>query len=52
VNFIAYNDGGHVKLKTRPVPEMPPELAKLFAEPPSPAPPPAASPPKAQQVRT
>jgi len=54
VNFIAYNDGGHVTLKTRPVPEMPPELAKLFAEPESssPAPPPAASPPKPQQVRT
>ena len=57
VNFIAYNDGGHIKLKTRPVPEMPDELAKLFAEPgtPSPAsplPPPAAAPPKAQQVRT
>src|SRR5207245_2472197 len=54
VNFIAYNEGGHVKLKTRPVPEMPPELAKLFAETgsSSPAsPPPAAQPPKAQQVR-
>jgi succinate dehydrogenase / fumarate reductase flavoprotein subunit len=32
VNFIAYNEGGQVKLKTRPVPEMPPELAKLFAD--------------------
>jgi succinate dehydrogenase / fumarate reductase flavoprotein subunit len=54
VNFIAYGDGGQVKLKTRPVPEMPPELAKLFAETPSPSqsPPPAASPPKPQQVRT
>src|SRR5436190_18766256 len=40
LNFIAYNDGGQVKLKQRPVPEMPPELAKLFQEPtPSPAPP-------------
>ena len=37
VNFIAYNDGGQVKLKTRPVPEMPPELAKLFVETPSPS---------------
>jgi succinate dehydrogenase / fumarate reductase flavoprotein subunit len=47
-------DPGHVKLKTRPVPEMPPELAKLFADtaaPPASAPP-AASPPKPQQVRT
>ena len=55
VNFIAYNDGGHVKLKTRLVPEMPAELAKLFVETasPSPASPaPAATPPKAQQVRT
>jgi succinate dehydrogenase / fumarate reductase flavoprotein subunit len=38
VNFIAYNEGGQVKLKTRPVPEMPPELAKLFADTSSPAP--------------
>ena len=54
VNFIAYNDGGQVKLKTRPVPEMPPELAKLFAETPSSSasPPPAINPPKPQQVRT
>ena len=55
VNFIAYNDGGQVKLKTRPVPEMPPELAKLFADttstPPA-SPPPAPSPSKPQQVRT
>ena len=54
VNFIAYNDGGQVKLKTRPVPEIPPELAKLFAETPSSSasPPPAINPPKPQQVRT
>jgi len=55
VNFIAYNDGGAVKLKTRPVPEMPLELAKLFADAESPPPasqPPAASPPKPQPVRT
>jgi succinate dehydrogenase / fumarate reductase flavoprotein subunit len=54
VNFIAYNDGGHVKLKTRPVPEMPAELAKLFADTDAPpaSQPPAASPPKPQQVRT
>jgi succinate dehydrogenase / fumarate reductase flavoprotein subunit len=38
VNFIAYNEGGQVKLKTRPVAEMPPELAKLFADATSPAP--------------
>jgi succinate dehydrogenase / fumarate reductase flavoprotein subunit len=55
VNFIAYNDGGRVKLKTRPVPEMPPELATLFADaaPPPPASqPPAPRPPKPQPVRT
>jgi succinate dehydrogenase / fumarate reductase flavoprotein subunit len=33
VNLIAYNDGGDVKVKTRPVPEMPSELARLFGEP-------------------
>jgi hypothetical protein len=48
VNFIAYNEAGQVKLKTRPVPEMPPELAKLFAAATSPAP--ASQPPTA--VRT
>ena len=32
VNFVAYNDGGNVKLQQRPVPEMPPELARLFQE--------------------
>jgi succinate dehydrogenase / fumarate reductase, flavoprotein subunit len=42
VNFIAYHEGGHVKLKTRPVPEITPELAKLFADA---ATPPAAAPP-------
>jgi succinate dehydrogenase / fumarate reductase flavoprotein subunit len=54
VNFIAYSDGGRVKLKTRPVPEMPAELGALFADaaPPPPASqPPAARPPK-QSVRT
>src|SRR6266446_9958948 len=54
LNFIAYNDAGRVKLKTRPVLEMPPELAKLFADPASPPPaaqPPTSQPPKAQQVR-
>jgi succinate dehydrogenase / fumarate reductase, flavoprotein subunit len=55
VNFIAYKEGGAVKLKTRPVPEMPAELAKLVAEtasqPPA-SPPPAQSPPRPQPVRT
>jgi succinate dehydrogenase / fumarate reductase flavoprotein subunit len=54
VNFIAYNEGGQVKLRTRPVPEMPSELARLFADTAT-APasqPPAGSSPKAQQVRT
>jgi succinate dehydrogenase / fumarate reductase flavoprotein subunit len=54
VNFIAYNDGGRVKLKTRPVPEMPAELATLFADgmsSPSASQPPASRPPK-QPVRT
>jgi succinate dehydrogenase / fumarate reductase flavoprotein subunit len=55
VNFIAFNDGGRVKLKTRPVPEMPPELAGLFADTASPPPasqPPAPKPPQPQPVRT
>jgi succinate dehydrogenase / fumarate reductase flavoprotein subunit len=55
LNFIAYNDGGQVKLKTRPVPEMPADLARLFADSatvPSASPPPAGSPPTPQQVRT
>src|SRR5205823_2331894 len=43
VNFIAYSDGGRVKLKTRPVPEMPSELTKLFAD--TASPPPASQPP-------
>jgi succinate dehydrogenase / fumarate reductase flavoprotein subunit len=54
VNFIAYNDGGRVKLKTRPVPEMPAELATLFADgmsSPSASQSPASRPPK-QPVRT
>ena len=54
VNFIAYSDGGNVKLKTRPVPELPPEVAKLFAD--TAAPPPMAEPPTPttpkQPVRT
>ncbi len=33
VNFIAYNDGGRMRLKTKPVPEMPRELSRLFGEP-------------------
>ncbi|HVH64840.1 MAG TPA: FAD-binding protein [Candidatus Acidoferrum sp.] len=52
VNFIAYNEGGNVKLRQRPVPQMPAELAKLFEEKPA-AParqPPAASPPEAKRV--
>ena len=32
VNFIAFNDDGAVRLKQRPVPEMPTELAALFKE--------------------
>jgi hypothetical protein len=54
VNLIAYSDGGTVKLKTRPVPEMPPELAKLFADASSPpaSQPPAPRPPEPQPVRT
>jgi len=54
VNFIAYSEGGRVKLKTRPVPEMPPELAKLFADGTSSqtASQPPASPPPKQPVRT
>jgi hypothetical protein len=54
VNFIAYSDGGRVKLKTQPVPEMPPELARLFADSASAPPasqPPAPRPPKPQPVR-
>ncbi|HYO50655.1 MAG TPA: fumarate reductase/succinate dehydrogenase flavoprotein subunit [Chloroflexia bacterium] len=31
-NLIATKDGDKVKITTRPVPEMPPELAKLFEE--------------------
>jgi succinate dehydrogenase / fumarate reductase flavoprotein subunit len=32
VNFIAYSEGGNVKLKQQPVPQMPPEIARLFEE--------------------
>jgi succinate dehydrogenase / fumarate reductase flavoprotein subunit len=55
VNFIAYSEGGRVKLRTRPVPDMPPELAGLFADSASPPPatqPPAPTPPRSQPVRT
>ena len=54
VNFIAHSDGGHMKITTQPVPEIPPELAKLFADaasPPAPQPP-APRPPRPQPVRT
>src|SRR5207237_70213 len=54
VNFIAYGDGGNVRLKRRPVPEMPPELAKLFQEPaatPAATAQPPASPPPAPKRR-
>jgi succinate dehydrogenase / fumarate reductase flavoprotein subunit len=53
VNFIAYNEGGNVKLKRRPVPQMPPELMKLFYEKPASAAgkqPPAATPPEPKRV--
>jgi succinate dehydrogenase / fumarate reductase flavoprotein subunit len=30
INFIAYSDGGNVRLRQREVPAMPAELAKLF----------------------
>src|SRR5256712_3706132 len=33
VNVIAYDEGGQVKLRQRPVPQLPPELANLFQEP-------------------
>ncbi|MEO6796553.1 MAG: FAD-binding protein [Candidatus Dormibacter sp.] len=32
INLIAYDDHGTMKLKRKPVPEMPPELARLFEE--------------------
>ena len=32
INLIAYNDDSVMKLKRRPVPEMSPELARLFEE--------------------
>lgn len=32
VNMIAYNDRGAVKIKTKPVPQMPAELARLFED--------------------
>jgi succinate dehydrogenase / fumarate reductase flavoprotein subunit len=30
VNFVAFSDDGALRLKQRQVPQMPPELAKLF----------------------
>ncbi len=53
VNFIAYNDQGTMKLKQRPVPEMPAELARLFGEDPTKTPPPETAskqPPPAKRV--
>jgi succinate dehydrogenase / fumarate reductase flavoprotein subunit len=46
VNFIAYNDGGSMKLRRLPVEPMPAELAKLFEEPASKAP----APPEARRI--
>jgi succinate dehydrogenase / fumarate reductase, flavoprotein subunit len=53
VNFIAYNDGGSMKLRQRPVEPMPAELARLFEEPavlPTAKQPPAAQPPQPRRV--
>ena len=52
VNFIAYSDGGNVKLRQQAVPAMPPELARLFEDQPSATAgkPPAAAPPTAKRV--
>jgi succinate dehydrogenase / fumarate reductase, flavoprotein subunit len=36
INFMAYKDGHELKIKTRPVPQMPPELARLFEDAPAP----------------
>jgi succinate dehydrogenase flavoprotein subunit len=54
INFVAYNANGQVKLKQRPVPEMPPELARLFTDTGSQPPAsqsPAPKPPTPQPVR-
>jgi succinate dehydrogenase / fumarate reductase flavoprotein subunit len=32
VNMVAVSDGGRVRIRTRPVPEMPPEIAQIFGE--------------------
>jgi succinate dehydrogenase / fumarate reductase flavoprotein subunit len=32
VNMVAVSDGGRVRIRTRPVPEMPPEIARIFGE--------------------
>jgi succinate dehydrogenase / fumarate reductase flavoprotein subunit len=32
VNMVAVSDGGRVRIRTRPVAEMPPEIARLFGE--------------------
>jgi len=49
VNFIAYNDGGSMKLRQRPVEPMPPELANLLQEP-AVSQPPASRPPEAKRI--
>jgi succinate dehydrogenase flavoprotein subunit len=54
INFVAYNANGQVKVRQRPVPEMPPELAKLLGDTASPPPAPqqpAPKPPTPQPVR-
>ena len=54
VNFIAYNDGGTMKLRQRPVEPMPAELAALLQEPaalqPDATKPPASQPPEATRI--
>ncbi|HEY9288721.1 MAG TPA: FAD-dependent oxidoreductase [Candidatus Dormibacteraeota bacterium] len=50
VNFIAYSEAGAVKLKQRPVPQLPPELAALFDDSPAPSKPAATTPPEAKRV--
>jgi len=53
VSFIAYSDGGNLKLRQQPVVPMPPELAKLDEEPASKPPaakPPATQPPEAMRI--
>jgi succinate dehydrogenase / fumarate reductase flavoprotein subunit len=45
VNFVAFEEEGNVRLRQRQVPQMPPELGKLFEE--QAATPPAKQPPTA-----